>query len=173
MGNTLAPWLDYRASGVLLHPTSLPSDLGIGNFGRESRRVLEVLSIAAAPMSEPELAEVLSLKAEVLSAALESLSAAALIHAEEGPERRFRPRRAYERWAVAESLTPVRRTALHERMAAMLERAGVDDEQGFLRLSVHREGAGETGSACDAILAAARLARDRAFSARRCSNCRP
>lgn len=128
---------------------------------REARRVLEVLSIEAAAMSEAELAEVLPLKPEVLSAALESLSAAGLIRADGGTERRFRSQRAYERWAAAESLTPVRRAALHERMAAMLEQAGVEDEQGFLRLSVHREGAGETASACDAILAAARLARGR------------
>ncbi|MEO0795757.1 MAG: 4-alpha-glucanotransferase [Verrucomicrobiota bacterium] len=37
-------WLDQRAAGVLLHPTSFPSDLGIGNFGPEAKKFIDFLS---------------------------------------------------------------------------------------------------------------------------------
>ncbi len=39
----LFPWLDDRGAGVLVHPTSLPGDLGIGKFGREARRLVDFL----------------------------------------------------------------------------------------------------------------------------------
>jgi len=42
----LFSWDEPRASGVLLHPTSLPSDLGIGNFGRDAIRFLDFLKVA-------------------------------------------------------------------------------------------------------------------------------
>ncbi|WOO39589.1 4-alpha-glucanotransferase [Rubellicoccus peritrichatus] len=45
MPNTepLFDWLDTRAAGVLLHPTSLPGSQGIGKFGREARRFVDFL----------------------------------------------------------------------------------------------------------------------------------
>ena len=39
----LFTWLDRRGSGVLLHPTSLPGDFGIGTFGREARHFIDFL----------------------------------------------------------------------------------------------------------------------------------
>ena len=33
-----------RASGILLHPTSLPGPLGVGDLGREARRFADFLS---------------------------------------------------------------------------------------------------------------------------------
>jgi 4-alpha-glucanotransferase len=39
-------WLDQRAAGVLLHPTSLPSPFGIGAFDHAAIRFLEFLSAA-------------------------------------------------------------------------------------------------------------------------------
>lgn len=36
-------WLDHRAAGVLLHPTSLPGDFGIGTFGKEARQFIDFL----------------------------------------------------------------------------------------------------------------------------------
>jgi 4-alpha-glucanotransferase len=39
-------WLDRRASGVLLHPTCLPGDFGVGTFGSEARQFIDFLSEA-------------------------------------------------------------------------------------------------------------------------------
>ena len=33
-----------KSSGLILHPTSLPSDYGIGDFGKESYRFIDLLS---------------------------------------------------------------------------------------------------------------------------------
>ncbi len=44
MNLPLFPWLNERSSGLLLHPTSLPSELGIGNFGREAYRLVDFLA---------------------------------------------------------------------------------------------------------------------------------
>ena len=33
-----------KTSGLILHPTSLPSDYGIGDFGKESYRFVDILS---------------------------------------------------------------------------------------------------------------------------------
>lgn len=38
------PWLTNRSSGVLLHPTSLPSNTGIGNFGASARHFVDCLA---------------------------------------------------------------------------------------------------------------------------------
>ncbi|QYY35174.1 4-alpha-glucanotransferase [Ruficoccus sp. ZRK36] len=46
MSDPLFPWLTSRHAGVLLHPTSLPGDLGIGKLGREARRLIDFLSAA-------------------------------------------------------------------------------------------------------------------------------
>ncbi len=46
MLNTLFSWLDSRSAGVLLHPTSLPGDLGIGKLGREAKRFIDFLQVA-------------------------------------------------------------------------------------------------------------------------------
>lgn len=45
---TLLGWMDSQARsvGVLLHPTSLPGDLGIGQFGAEARRFVDFLEAA-------------------------------------------------------------------------------------------------------------------------------
>jgi len=40
----MAGVLDRRRAGVLLHPTSLPSDIGNGDLGAESRRFIQFLS---------------------------------------------------------------------------------------------------------------------------------
>lgn len=40
------PWLQERRSGVLLHPTSLPTSTGIGNFGQSAECFLDFLSAA-------------------------------------------------------------------------------------------------------------------------------
>ena len=37
---------EERKSGVLLHPTSLPSVYGIGDFGAEARRFVDTLEEA-------------------------------------------------------------------------------------------------------------------------------
>jgi 4-alpha-glucanotransferase len=39
-------WLQHRAAGVLLHPTSLPGSTGIGTFGREARHFVDFLAEA-------------------------------------------------------------------------------------------------------------------------------
>jgi 4-alpha-glucanotransferase len=39
-------WLTDRSSGVLLHPTSLPGDFGIGTLGREARHFVDFLAAA-------------------------------------------------------------------------------------------------------------------------------
>jgi 4-alpha-glucanotransferase len=46
MASPLFPWLKSRHAGVLLHPTSLPGDLGIGKLGREARRLVDFLEVA-------------------------------------------------------------------------------------------------------------------------------
>lgn len=43
MPTPLFNWLDKRATGVLLHPTSLPSNQGIGCFGPEAYRFVDFL----------------------------------------------------------------------------------------------------------------------------------
>lgn len=42
----LFSWLDHRAAGVLLHPTSLPGDFGIGTLGTEADRFVDFLAAA-------------------------------------------------------------------------------------------------------------------------------
>ena len=39
-------WLDHRASGVLLHPTSLPGDYGIGTLNDHCQEFIDFLSDA-------------------------------------------------------------------------------------------------------------------------------
>jgi 4-alpha-glucanotransferase len=39
-------WLDYRAAGVLVHPTSLPSPYGVGAFDENAITLLETLAAA-------------------------------------------------------------------------------------------------------------------------------
>jgi len=46
MRSPLFHWLDSRASGVLLHPTCLPSEHGIGNFGPSAFALVDFLSKA-------------------------------------------------------------------------------------------------------------------------------
>ena len=41
-------WLSSRAAGVLLHPTSLPGDQGIGTFDASAERFLDFLQAAGA-----------------------------------------------------------------------------------------------------------------------------
>lgn len=43
-GEPLFNWLDHRAAGVLLHPTSLPSEYGVGAFDRAAVTFLETLA---------------------------------------------------------------------------------------------------------------------------------
>jgi 4-alpha-glucanotransferase len=40
----LFPWLQERAAGVLLHPTSLPGPFGIGNLGGPAHRFIDFLA---------------------------------------------------------------------------------------------------------------------------------
>ena len=42
----LCPWLDHRAAGVLLHPTSLPSAFGIGAFDEAAKAFVTFLAEA-------------------------------------------------------------------------------------------------------------------------------
>tara|TARA_B100002019_G_scaffold33304_3_gene27299 strand:- start:1082 stop:2632 length:1551 start_codon:yes stop_codon:yes gene_type:complete len=46
ISQTLPPWLNNRAAGVLLHPSSLPGNQGIGSLGREARRFIDFLESA-------------------------------------------------------------------------------------------------------------------------------
>ncbi|MGF1448020.1 MAG: 4-alpha-glucanotransferase [Opitutales bacterium] len=46
MTTPLFHWLQNRSAGLLLHPSSLPSDSGIGNFGREARRLIDFMQAA-------------------------------------------------------------------------------------------------------------------------------
>ena len=46
MADPLFPWLNARAAGVLLHPTSLPGATGIGTLGHEARRFIDFLVAA-------------------------------------------------------------------------------------------------------------------------------
>jgi len=39
-------WLDRRAAGLLLHPSSLPGSQGIGALGAEARSFFDFLEIA-------------------------------------------------------------------------------------------------------------------------------
>ena len=41
--HSLPCWLDNRAAGVLLHPSSLPGCQGIGSLGSEARRFIDFL----------------------------------------------------------------------------------------------------------------------------------
>ena len=41
-----------RASGILMHISSLPSEYGIGTFGREARRFVDFLEKAGQSFSE-------------------------------------------------------------------------------------------------------------------------
>ena len=41
-----ASWLNNRAAGVLLHPSSLPGNQGIGSLGKEARRFIDFLESA-------------------------------------------------------------------------------------------------------------------------------
>ncbi len=43
MKNAVFGWLKERGSGVLLHPTALPGDCGIGTLGREARRLIDFI----------------------------------------------------------------------------------------------------------------------------------
>ena len=43
---TLFSWLDHRAAGVLLHPTSLPSPFGIGAFDEAAKAFVTFLAEA-------------------------------------------------------------------------------------------------------------------------------
>ena len=43
ISHSLPRWLDNRAAGALLHPSSLPGNLGIGNLGKESRLFIDFL----------------------------------------------------------------------------------------------------------------------------------
>lgn len=43
----LFDWLDHRAAGVLLHPTSFPGDFGIGTLGGEARQFVDFLGEAS------------------------------------------------------------------------------------------------------------------------------
>jgi 4-alpha-glucanotransferase len=40
----LFPWLQERAAGILLHPTSLPGQFGIGNLGESAHRFVDFLA---------------------------------------------------------------------------------------------------------------------------------
>jgi 4-alpha-glucanotransferase len=40
-------WLDHRAAGLLLHPTSFPSEFGIGTLGPEARSFIDFLQEAS------------------------------------------------------------------------------------------------------------------------------
>lgn len=42
----LFDWLDHRAAGVLLHPTSMPSPYGVGTFDEAATTLLETLAAA-------------------------------------------------------------------------------------------------------------------------------
>jgi len=46
MGEPLFDWLSERSAGVLLHPTSLPSDTGIGNLGDAAHRFVDFMEAA-------------------------------------------------------------------------------------------------------------------------------
>ena len=46
ISQTLPPWLNNRAAGVLLHPSSLPGNQGIGSLGKEARRFIDFLESA-------------------------------------------------------------------------------------------------------------------------------
>src|SRR5687768_12992694 len=45
-GPPLFNWLDHRAAGVLLHPTSLPGDYGVGSFDQAAESFLQFLADA-------------------------------------------------------------------------------------------------------------------------------
>ena len=44
MSSPLYNWLTSRGAGVLLHPTSLPGDTGIGTLGHWARRFVDFLA---------------------------------------------------------------------------------------------------------------------------------
>ena len=46
MGSPLFNWLDQRSAGLLLHPTALPSDYGVGNIGSQAYRMIEFMAEA-------------------------------------------------------------------------------------------------------------------------------
>ena len=46
ISHSLPCWLDNRAAGVLLHPSSLPGCQGIGSLGKEARRFIDFLESA-------------------------------------------------------------------------------------------------------------------------------
>ncbi len=46
MTTPIFSWLKERSTGLLLHPTSLPGDCGIGNFGPEAYRLVDFIESA-------------------------------------------------------------------------------------------------------------------------------
>lgn len=46
MDTLIFNWLDRRSAGLLLHPTALPGDQGIGTLGAEARRLIDFLEAA-------------------------------------------------------------------------------------------------------------------------------
>ena len=44
MSAPLYNWLTTRGAGILLHPTSLPGNTGMGTLGQEARRFVDFLA---------------------------------------------------------------------------------------------------------------------------------
>lgn len=130
----------------------------LDGLSEAARRILDVLAVADAPMDETQLAQTLGWRAENVLKGVRELDSAGLI-VKQANRSGYRVRREYERRAILEMLPSAQRIAIHRRLAAMLAVSTGEDEERCLRLAAHHQGAGDSVSACRAILAAAGLAR--------------
>lgn len=124
-------------------------------LGPAVRRVLEAASLAGDELSPRLLAAVVGIDELAVAQALEHAAAAELLLADAQGRHRF----AHDLYAqgIADSLSPVRRAALHGQFARALAQG--DAEPG--RIALHHDMAGNTAEAAPWHLGAARVALQR------------
>jgi tetratricopeptide (TPR) repeat protein len=124
-------------------------------LGPAVRRVLEAASLAGDELSAPVLAAVVGIDPLAAALALEHATVAELL----GADARGRHRFAHDLIAdaIAGSLSPVRRSALHGQLAAALAAAGAEPGQ----IARHLDDAGRPGEAAAWHLRAASVALQR------------
>ncbi len=121
-----------------------------------ARRILELISIAARPLPQAMVAEMLDLDPRHAAKWFGVLRAASLVRT--GGNRAGDPIEPYHdrvRAAVASRIAPARRRRYHERLAAMLL-AGGYDERDPLTVVEHLEAAGKREQAASLALRSAR-----------------
>jgi len=150
-----------RAGGSGGVPPKLPARLAellvvrVSRCGAAARAVLDGLSVAGRPLTESLLCEVTGLGADTVRSALRELAAARLL-ADSTAGGTQQPRHALLSEAVAGSLLPGERAALHERTALVFE--GTGDSTLAAETAGHWAAAGRADKELPARLAAAAVA---------------